>query len=95
VQEESNIRVTNIHYFASQPWPFPASLMLGYTAEAVNVDLHYTDDELEHARWISRPELKEALQAGTIKLPPPLSISHKLIEAWFDAGDCGRLRELL
>lgn len=95
VLEETNIRVTNIHYFASQPWPFPASLMLGYTAEATNVDLHCTDDELEHARWVSRPELKEALQAGTIKLPPPLSISHRLIEAWFDAGDCGRLRELV
>jgi NAD+ diphosphatase len=95
VLEETNIRVTNIHYYASQPWPFPASLMLGYTAEATNVDLHYTDDELEHARWISRRELKEALQAETIKLPPPLSISHRLIESWFDTGECGRLRDWL
>ncbi len=95
VLEESNIRVTNIHYHSSQPWPFPASLMLGYTAEATNLDLHYADEELEHARWISRAELADELRQGQIKVPPPVSISHRLIESWFDAGEHGKLRDLI
>jgi NAD+ diphosphatase len=95
VLEESNIRVTNIHYHSSQPWPFPASLMLGYTAEATNLDLHYADEELEHARWISRAELADELRQGLIKVPPPVSISHRLIESWFDAGEHGKLRDLI
>ena len=95
VREETNITVTNVHYHSSQPWPFPGSLMLGYTAEASTFDLHCADEELEQARWISRPEMVAEIKQGSLKLPPSVSISHRLIEFWFDAGDCGTLSELL
>jgi NAD+ diphosphatase len=83
VSEETGIRVTAIHYHSSQPWPFPASLMLGFTAqgEPANPTLH--DGELEDARWYSRAELR----AGAVLLPPPEAISRRLIEHWLDQAN--------
>lgn len=95
VREETNIEVGAIHYQSSQPWPFPGSLMLGFIAEAASFEFDYTDQELEHARWFTRPEIVAEIQQGVLKLPPNISISHRLIEAWFDAGDCGKLSDLL
>jgi NAD+ diphosphatase len=89
VYEETGVRVDVIDYHSSQPWPFPASLMLGFTAHAVPqaVDLH--DDELEDARWFTRAELA----SGTPLLPPTQSISFTLIENWFDSGSERPLRD--
>jgi len=95
VREETNIEVATVQYHSSQPWPFPGSLMVGYTAEAASFDFHYADEELEQARWLSRPEIVAEIQQGILKLPPNISISHRLIESWFDAGDCGKLSDLL
>lgn len=95
VREETNIHVANVHYHSSQPWPFPASLMLGYMAEATSYDLHFADQELEAARWLSRQEMADQLRSGDLLLPPNVSISHRLIETWFNAGDLGTLRGLL
>jgi NAD+ diphosphatase len=82
VFEETGIRVVAPAYHSSQPWPFPSSLMLGFTATAVSMEVHCADAELEDARWFTRAEVA----AGTPILPPALSISYALIEHWFDAG---------
>jgi NAD+ diphosphatase len=82
VFEETGIEVGRIEYHSSQPWPFPASLMLGFTAHAVTTEVHLRDQELEDARWFTRAELAAN---GTL-LPPRTSISYRLIEHWFDAG---------
>ncbi len=82
VREETGIEVTDVVYEASQPWPFPASLMLGFRAicapDAVPVA---TDGELEDARWFTKDELRD----GTAMLPTPVSIAYKLITDWLDA----------
>jgi NAD+ diphosphatase len=90
VFEETGIEVDRIEYHSSQPWPFPASLMLGFTAHAVTSEVHLRDQELEDARWFSRADIAST---GAL-LPPRQSISFRLIEDWFDAGGDKRLRDL-
>jgi NAD+ diphosphatase len=89
VFEESGVHVRACRYLASQPWPFPSSLMLGFAADA-GPDEPVTGDELEDARWFGREDIAIALRGesgpdGPL-LPPPLSISRWLIERWH-AGD--------
>lgn len=90
VYEETGVHVHSPRYHSSQPWPFPSSLMLGFTATASSSEIRLIDQELEDARWFSREEL--ASQA--IKLPPSLSISYRLIQAWHDAGSETKLAEI-
>jgi NAD+ diphosphatase len=90
VFEETGISVDRIDYHSSQPWPFPASLMLGFTAHAVTTEVHLRDQELEDARWFTRADIAGD---GTL-LPPRQSISFRLIESWFDADGAARLRDL-
>src|ERR1700736_2064575 len=90
VFEETGIEVDRIEYHSSQPWPFPASLMLGFTAHAVTTEVHLRDQELEDARWFTRAELA----SNGALLPPRQSISFRLIEHWFDAGSDARLRDI-
>jgi NAD+ diphosphatase len=90
VFEETGIEVDRIEYHSSQPWPFPASLMLGFTAHAVTSEVHLRDQELEDARWFSRADIASK---GAL-LPPRQSISFRLIEDWFDASGDQRLRDL-
>ena len=78
IREESGVIVADIVYRGSQPWPFPASLMLGFEARAVGGDAGVTDDELEDVAWFTRAELL----AGRPLLPPPASIAHWLITGW-------------
>jgi NAD+ diphosphatase len=94
VQEETGVEVKEVHYFASQPWPFPSSLMVGFHARAGSEAIRIGDDELEDARWFTREEMRDGLRQGTLKLSSPLAISFHLIESWFDAGGLGALREL-
>ena len=94
VREETGVAVKNIYYHSSQPWPFPCSLMLGFTAEAETEKILLGDKELEDARWFSRRELQEAIEGGSLKLPSPISISRHLIEDWFDAESPVRLGDL-
>jgi NAD+ diphosphatase len=84
VDEEVGLAITDITYAGSQPWPFPASLMLGYTARAVG-DLTPTlrDGELAAAQWFSRAEIRAG--RGPVRLPPPVSIAHRIITDWLDA----------
>jgi NAD+ diphosphatase len=90
VFEETGIEVDQIEYHSSQPWPFPSSLMLGFTAHARNTEVRLRDEELEDARWFDRADLASN---GTL-LPPRQSISYRLIEHWFDAGWNTRLRDI-
>ena len=90
VFEESAVRVRSCRYLASQPWPFPSSLMLGFCAEAEPDEPVPADDELEDARWFTRDEVGAALRGETkdegLLLSPRLSISRWLIEQWYERG---------
>ncbi|MFD6095974.1 NAD(+) diphosphatase [Nocardiopsis flavescens] len=81
VAEEAGIVVEDPRYLSSQPWPFPRSLMMGYTARAVG-ETERTDDEIGVLRWFTRPELAAAAATGEIVLPGPVSIARTLIEHW-------------
>lgn len=91
VYEETGVRLSELRYFGSQSFPFPASLMLGFHAEAATNQITLRDGELADARWFTRQELRAGLDAGTLGLPPRFAISHQLISAWFNAGECGVL----
>jgi NAD+ diphosphatase len=91
VFEETGINVAEIEYHSSQPWPFPSSLMLGFTARALNSKIEMQDDELQDAQWFTRDDLA----SGHPLTPPSVSISFRLIEDWFDAGGGKKLREVL
>ena len=88
VWEESRVRVRRARYLASQPWPFPGSLMLGFVADAEADAPQTAQDELEDARWFSRDEVRAALledrEDAPLRVSPPLSISRWLIERWAD-----------
>jgi NAD+ diphosphatase len=90
VLEETGVTVDTIEYHSSQPWPFPSSLMFGFTAHAVTREVQRRDQELEDARWFTRSDIAN----GVCGLPPRQSISFRLIEHWFDAGDHGALRDI-
>lgn len=87
VGEEVGLSVTDVHYRASQPWPFPASLMLGFTARSVESAIVVDTSELEDARWFRRAELVAAVEDRQILLPPPVSIAYRLINDWLTAAD--------
>ena len=78
VREETNIVTGNIEYHSSQPWPFPSSLMLGFTAEALSSEILLNDRELEDAQWFTRKQLR----SGFPKLPYRLSIARRLVDDW-------------
>ena len=82
--EETGIKVHNVQYLGSQPWPMPRSLMLGFRADAPAGQVISVDhDELAEAHWFSRAELLAAIKAGEIALPPSVSIARHIIESWF------------
>jgi NAD+ diphosphatase len=82
VWEEAGVRVADVRYSASQPWPFPASIMLGFTARATTDTIQADKDELVEARWFTRDEARA--QDGFV-LPPDLSIARRLIDAWLSS----------
>ena len=88
VFEEVGIKVKNIKYFNSQPWPFPASLMLGFFAEAINDHMTIDYDEIEDAHWFSINELKSLQHpsiSGGFKLPRVDSIARRLVDTWINS----------
>ena len=86
VREETGVGIAGVRYHSSQPWPFPASLMLGFQASAGTDTAIRLGGELEDARWFDRDDLA----AGRILLPPPHAIAHRLISAWLHSGDCAQ-----
>ncbi|MBE0008724.1 MULTISPECIES: NAD(+) diphosphatase [unclassified Arthrobacter] len=83
VAEESGIEVHSPQYLGSQPWPFPASLMLGFIATAVNTNQVPDGVEIMDVRWFTRSELSTAVRAGDITIPTGVSVSRALIEHWY------------
>jgi NAD+ diphosphatase len=87
ILEESGIRTGRVAYVASQPWPFPSSLMMGCIAEALNRDITIDLAELEDCRWFSRRDV-ELMLAHThpdgYQAPNPIAIAHHLMRAWYD-----------
>lgn len=86
VMEEVGLAVADVTYRSSQPWPFPSSIMLGFTARATDFDLRVAEDELESARWMSRAEVLASPEDETFKLPRPDSIARRLVEDWLAEG---------
>ena len=81
VREEAGVDVVDCDYHSSQPWPFPASLMLGFTARTDD-PLIQVGAELAEARWFEVDEFVHGVQTREIALPPPVSVSYRLIEHW-------------
>lgn len=83
IGEEVGVRVTASQYLGSQPWPFPASLMLGFTATTADTEATPDGVEVTRARWFSREELQQAVASGEITISSRLSIARALIEHWY------------
>lgn len=89
VMEEAHVTCGQVVYFASQPWPFPSSLMIGCFAEACDTDIVIDTAELEDARWFSREEVAAMLaatHASGLAAPKPFAIAHHLLQAYVDKG---------
>ena len=86
VFEEVGVRVTDVEYQHSQPWPFPASLMVGFRARALDTAITIDGKELLSAEWMSRAELKAITPDSPVQLPRPDSIARRLIEEWRAEG---------
>lgn len=86
VLEESGVTVSQIHYLGSQPWPFPASIMIAFDALVDDPSTARPDgEEIVELRWYTRSELRLAMEDGSLLLPPSLSVARKMIERWFGA----------
>jgi len=81
--EEVGLNVTKVKYASSQPWPFPASLMIGFTCETKEHDIRLVDQELERAEWFSAEEMKIATAKGDLLMPFSISISWHLVDQWY------------
>jgi NAD+ diphosphatase len=89
VREESGVLCGRVKYLASQPWPFPMSLMIGCHAEALTTKITVDTSELEDARWFTREEAALMLarrHPDKLTTPPPVAIAHHIIRAWVEAG---------
>ena len=83
VLEESGVRVSEITYLGSQPWPFPASIMIAFEAVTDNPEVARGDgEEITDVKWFSRTELLAAAHDGSLLLPPTMSVARKMIERW-------------
>lgn len=83
VAEEVGVEVGEVTYLGNQPWPFPASLMVGFFARALTTDVEVDADEISEARWLTRDQMRAEAEAGTLLLPGRISISRTLIETWY------------
>lgn len=83
VAEEVGVEVGAVRYLGNQPWPFPASLMVGFFGEALTTDIRVDGEEISDARWFTRARMREEAEAGTLLLPGGISISRTLIETWY------------
>jgi NAD+ diphosphatase len=86
VLEEVGVEVADIAYQSSQPWPFPASIMLGFTARALDTRLRLDSAEIEAALWLSREELRASPENEHLRLPRRDSIARRLVDDWIRSG---------
>jgi NAD+ diphosphatase len=91
VLEESGVLVREISYLGSQPWPFPASIMISFDAVTDAPEIARPDgQEITEVKWFSRAEVKAQSDAGTLLLPPTMSVARKMIDRWFAQGAEGQ-----
>ena len=85
--EEAGIRVGAVRYLASQPWPFPSSIMIGCVGEALNDEINFDGEELEDARWFSKDDIRRMLEGTheSFLAPSPIAIANHLIREWVKA----------
>ncbi len=89
IKEEAGIRIGRVGYHASQPWPFPMSLMIGCFAEAISTEIVPDTEELEDCRWFTREETLAMLEGSHpdgLTTPPRMAIAHTLIRAWAEGN---------
>jgi len=95
VFEESAIRADKITYLGSQPWPFPASIMISFSALATNPAAAKADgEEIEEIIWLTREEMCAAIAKQSLTLPPGMSVARKMIEFWYEKNGAD-VRDLL
>ena len=80
--EETGLVVEQVRYIASQPWPFPDALMLGFSCQTRQEDITLVDQELETARWFTHTQIQQMTRAGTFKMPFEFSIAWHLVNRW-------------
>lgn len=87
VAEEAGITISDFQYLGSQPWPFPSSVMIAFEAITEEPDRARPDgEEITEIKWFDRASLFEASRAGTLLLPPPISVARAMIDRWYEAG---------
>ena len=86
VVEEVGVVVDTVRYVESQPWPFPSSLMLAFTAHAASPELAIDGVEITEARWFSRDEFAACVEDGSLRLPMRASVAFRLINGWYGGG---------
>ena len=86
VMEEVGVELVDVRYHSSQPWPFPAQLMLGFVATASTFEISLDEDEIAEARWFTREELRAIEPGGPVQLPRIDSVARRMIEGWI-AGE--------
>jgi NAD+ diphosphatase len=84
IGEEVDISLSELHYFGSQPWPFPRSLMVAFFGRATGTNINIDAREIAHAEWYTRDQLSAKLDAGQLGLPGRSSIASRMIQAWRD-----------
>ena len=94
VYEEVQLQLEDIRYVSSQPWPFPASAMCGFYAEAVDRN-NGSSEEVDESRWFTVESLTQAVRDDEVRLSPPVSIAFRLLADWFRKNDGGDLEELV
>lgn len=95
VHEEAGIRCGRVRYLASQPWPFPSSLMMGFLAEALTEEITVDPEEIAEARWFPRDAIREMVTRAAagpddptqVSVPPPLAIAHQICRRWSNGFD--------
>lgn len=89
VFEETGVRIRNVRFHSSQPWPYASSLMIGCLADAENEDITVDETEIADARWFKREDVKTMLKGEAVdgfRCPPAMAIAHQLLKHWVYEG---------
>ena len=87
LQEEAGIKIDQVAFHSTQPWPYPSSLMIGCFANALTTEITLDMHELSDAKWFTREQVRASLGKGSpeLRMPPPLAIAHQLVKTWIES----------